>query len=1711
VTIIVVSFLLLLLIMGLTFAFYGLREAAETQIYLNSQNGGQTGVPYSVRSSSGIDQPPEPDVLFNVALGNLLYGAPDDIRGAFNSLRNQEMARTIYGWNPVDPYKPAPTIFGLDPANPGGATQAFNGVGRVGPDVMYDKQAGGNPGTYPMIQPQWVPADRINWSWMPQDAAYQALMGPYFQPVMFDSDNNYFRDPRTNLPPLVPANYRYYARNANFTYPGRNNLFLAALDPTTGKVMVPSFHRGWLQDQTIPGAMTVDAGFLANDAFLKNLMAQGTIQPNGPVPVPNTFNVADPNPWTNGVGRMLMLRPRPVDHQWPPGSGQSDFRYPTMNQDGTYGDVEILPGKTIGRQLDAMWMDLDLPVGYWRGKAYKPLVAFLVVDLDSRININVAGNFYPLPDSQQPAPAPGVSPQYSGWSNMGLGPYEVNPARVIGSNNEAAQLSMPPIRFRTATDAPPYPGPPVWTFVSPNVQNRFGANAAPDRKFRVYPNENIFVNQPSPGTGAPYYAQVDFMPQSPYNKAGLPKFSDMSNGGHNTNIVFGPPYVNANMGVPPYPDPNSRYGNGLYIPGVYDERTNHPMMYNPYLQRPRSLSNLTLNADRRYGVEELRILNEKFNYGDYSTSDIVKAASQPGGTSRIGYAGTIPGNPVNPRFAITPTSNDLNMPGASPWLPANAGANYTLTGAYPSGQVQTFTPSATFTPIGGEDFDTSSPGYSYRAKLAVLGPVDLNRKLTDYRTVTNMPLGPDNVGNFKRATQDRQDLARDIYNRLRAVTTGVFPSPPNPPIALPQPPYEVPAPVTAAVGSPEYNALRWLAQLSVNIVDAIDNDEISTPFNWNPAQSASVKNGWVYGVERPRLELNELYTRIENTAGDQGQPVAGSNNKTATNNQYTMRCWLELHNPLTPGSAGEQNADPMGDDGTHGGYRALLAEQVRQNPNNPMPTIPQTAYRVLIYKVPIGGAPGQGKWRQINTMGMNSPDNVLGVPNPALTPGSGFLKVVDFSDAAKVKSAPNGKTVQPNIAAQLQGKSFFVLGPSDDAPQGSNDAVLPDGSGFKADLTHTELNLPLTDPNDVTIDPNDGSVKPVWAPMFVLQRLANPFIQYAGQANVNAPDQPNLPDSAYVTIDYLTPDLTGVSVYDHAEFTNGKRGPDGPGMRPDLNTTYSWGRRQPYDSLIDFQDQNHYRQGAGGAAQGKIGGQTFGKHNAKNGNWPAAAAPGQGNPPGTPFESPGSQTNDTLQVPFLPLNHPDRILVSPVELMQIAATKPQELTHSFYLVSDPANPGFRRTAFTANWFDAPDSGLPAGSNKSTFLFRAFDYLRAGWFIEGIPTGGRAPGKVNLNTIFNNLASPGQTAGQFNAVADPSDANRFTQPAVDAAWSTFVGSAGITGIHQTPGMFSKQDRPLSGTAIGISKIGLPAGQNSQDQTFTRMGALWQRQQNDEDFRDGNAGSMQKYELMSKTFNQFTTRSNTFAVYMMVGYFEVRNPGPWTETNRPVLGKELGTDDGTVVRNKYFAVVDRTNLTIEPQSAGQSPKQGQPPVYFTYEPFVQLPDATNGFAVMPDPDLVPVGQPAMTQVAVRIPAESQDFGPQPPYPPNKTVKLWGYYDGTLWTMVDDPARTPNIVSYAMLDIGPKAELVRIALPQNSLETVTGTGNIILQAWDGTNNVAKPFSFRHSRGCALRLINPDPTQPIATPGNPGPQPGFNYKSQRYAGVVRYVEQLK
>ena len=178
VTVIVVAFLALLFMLGLTFVFYAIAEADSSKVYMNSTNGGHTGVAPATYEGT----PPEPDSIVNQALANLIFGVEDGLPGAFNPLRGHEMARTIYGW---------------DANNPTGNTQGFNGLGRVKAPAIYP-QLSLLPG-----QAQ----NMINYSWM--RTAIPGNNIPELNGMMYEIDNNFYRDPKTGLqnPAIAPPGF----------------------------------------------------------------------------------------------------------------------------------------------------------------------------------------------------------------------------------------------------------------------------------------------------------------------------------------------------------------------------------------------------------------------------------------------------------------------------------------------------------------------------------------------------------------------------------------------------------------------------------------------------------------------------------------------------------------------------------------------------------------------------------------------------------------------------------------------------------------------------------------------------------------------------------------------------------------------------------------------------------------------------------------------------------------------------------------------------------------------------------------------------------------------------------------------------------------------------------------------------------------------------------------------------------------------------------------------------------------------------------------------------------------------------------------------------------------------------------------------------------------------------------------------------------------
>ena len=234
-----------------------------------------------------------------------------------------------------------------------------------------------------------------------------------------------------------------------------------------------------------------------------------------------------------------------------------------------------------------------------------------------------------------------------------------------------------------------------------------------------------------------------------------------------------------------------------------------------------------------------------------------------------------------------------------------------------------------------------------------------------------------------------------------------------------------------------------------------------------------------------------------------------------------------------------------------------------------------------------------------------------------------------------------------------------------------------------------------------------------------------------------------------------------------------------------------------------------------------------------------------------------------------------------------------------------------------------------------------------------------------------------------------------------------------------------------------------------------------------------------ELLNKIYNTFTTRSNSFAIWITVGYFEVRNDGPYTDTNRPVLGKELDQNIGKNRRKRYFAIVDRTQLTTDPLNSKQ---QGMPVAYFK------------------------VDQPCVAGVpiTVNVPAIASSG------PANPTLTL--YYDENSYQI--QPQTGAQGGTQLLLDPAGNALAKQLdATAKIGPETVIVTATAAAGPSTPATITFTPAND-HPAGITFAVAQAPPNNPTGTPttpskvGHPGPQQGFDYTNLRYQGVVRVME---
>ncbi len=1478
----------------------------------------------------------------------------------------------------------------------------------------------------PLALPGVGPYDRT------QVINYAYLPGSNY---IIDPEYSWFRtDPTAVAPaPGNPDSRGNWYKNvaAPYTYPDLKDLYLAVIDTQTGQVLQPSYFRNY----------AFNTGTANPDARL----APPTVAPT------NTD-------WLTPAGRLKIIRPRPIDHVYDSGDGRgpvSDFPYPPPNADGSYtGDVINYPGSNNNQRNDSLWVYPAGPVRMFKGKRYTALIAPMVIDLGGRVNLGMAGNR--------------KGPAGAHVSSQGVVPSEVNP-RWVFDPNAASYTALTPASqtavqnllsgavFQTASG-------------NANVTGRYGTTI---------------------GTAVPPPDRLSGQSQIAFNNGFFPKHyagADVDAVGAGAADRAIPAGGNAALPSSPWPVfPTTRYPNDPAT--LTAELSNHPAQYNP------DHHNRVLETFGPFLPIDQRVLGSRYAglLEQYTRTDVARLA---------------PKQLISGNTWTTPVFDPYATPPNPP-----------VTTTDPAEVIRTLVTTFNANLNRPELVVRTGPAVSGVYPTARLGPIDVNRPLPDYRADPTKMLGPDNMANWANAQLARQRLARDIFVRLAALSE--MPGVPGTPlidgdnVAYVNTPPTNPADYTdpnndygylrlkpslyTAVPPTVVNALRDLAQVAVNMVDYLDPDDVSTTFVWNPrnptagtAQLGYILNNTtgmpsiaggaaptpvaatattpgqmlptdlgkhvVYGTEAPRLALNEVYATLTNNAQDYN-PAKGINPGTppATVQPFERRFWIELFNPM--------RADPA------------LSEN----------GLARLSYPAGVFGLTAAYSPYSIAITNFVLDGLNNPENVTGSPKhpTATAAGMSLQAIVDqfnydatdfpedpsqatpINEAATytpyppaVPSAPNTNiqryVVQPHSGAgaglnATNQNGFCVLGPVQNFP-GQDTAGNPGdpaatiriqplpGSAIDPSVRNA-LQVPLTGAGNTDADrtSNSGASGQVDV---ILRRLANPYLPPNDpvEANAGRPYDPTLPPNPYVAVDRQEK----VTVYDNVHFVQGNPTP----LTPATTTQASLGRPHPVAASLAANQTTPVTNSPMS---------TFFKH---NDNSPVVATP---------------------PAPFRWFVHLDRNVVNPVELAHVSAVRPDRVSEKFGQAGPPVK--YYQHSIESLLLPGVPGGYPVGTPPGPgYLRRALEFLAARSPQSGVPVGGRQQGLVNVNTVWHPAV--------LRALFDTNPANFFRDADVSgqpdrSAWERMTQSGGAlanSGLRsQAWPNVTPTDTPFWGKGELVMRGYNPAAmapngkplfynQNPTDDTTlypSDTTPVWPTPELRSAVGDHTAVIA---EPLKKVWNNAATTSDAFLVIMTVAFFEVRNDPATTPGGRVYLGKELYDQVPGDRRYRFFAIVDRTQLALDPSSL-------TPPVTQ-----VKQAPSTPWQTVLAE-DVVP------GQTFIKVAAATNNPTNDPAVPTN----AFAYADGTQVSLLGQALRL------GFGDAGINGEdgeaVVTAPLPPPAPVPIPQVVN-----WSNgvaTIALATPATRNHAAGTPV-------TNYLL--GNPGPQTSFDPNDPRYKAVVPY-----
>lgn len=1579
VLIVVLAMLVLFAVLGLSFVLYS--EA-------------QQSIASSAKQAVNTDSPP--DALGSVEkwMGPFIYDVSNLGDDLMNPIRAHSLSRSkwsvVYDSNPASgtfgqfvptyvPYNAANAI----PQEPGGFT--FNTI----TDSRQIVRHTWDTTSQSVFDPEWY----YNGMGLRQGA------GAY----------------NTNLSTTV--NGSPTPKNYPFTYPDRHDFYLAQMDPATGRITVPSFHR----------------------------------------PDLGSWDPSAANYLGGATGRFKTLRPHPTEHP--------NFPTVPMDPDGQYrGDVSNMKfiSATGGQQNDSLWMYAGGPVLRWRNKNYVACVAPLILDLNGRVNLSVAGNLRNTNNA--------TTGLYPHGSKEGWGPWEINP-RWIGNTNPTTLQAANNTNF-TDTD------------LIALVQRRQGNNVNPPIDPYTQQASTTRINGGKmPWQGAMFNVDGNgpttndgplTLPPPPPTYGGLPS-------GFQTTPFFNNPAAT---------------GPFRFSPTQVDVTTrlaNHPAQFNPLAyNRPPLTPGLGAGS---YGMDELIKLYARYSDPKNRQTTVT---GMPNTTSLTPAADTAVARQMR---ALTTTFSTSQQ-----WAGVTVYSRLTTDAV------------GVLNPVRLGPIDLNRPLPDYR-KNPALPPSPLN--LWNPSNGTEKPYWLAAQTARQRLARDIFIRMAARYGLIDGVNAIYYTDTGNVEVL----PALDPATDTTGNAATLMRLAQTAVNL-VDYIDGDDIvtpfvwrptaasakgvDPSNDANNYIDAAAASRV---VYGTEVPRLVINEVYSGVFNTRDD---PFTGNKATKPLKRRY----WIELHNP-TPGDAvrsdggaarlryqpgvnGTMVPDANGNSVAYPGvpynpYRVEVA--VAQPPSSSMAPVPPVTPYANALAVPLANITGG--------FGLAAGDTVA-----ALTPSATTVmaRIDNFAPSGGVLVNDEVNLVRPSDGSTVDGGNigYYLLGPEDQFPSGGvkNSVSLPDPPAGIPPKPVNALTFDATTGIPAEDDIVDADITKPKAQTnrpstVILRRLLNPYMppndpqNTGGTLDTRFPYDSTMPPNPYITVDFLE----NLPTRDRATHNN-------TSMHTSANLNApSVGRIHPYAAFPNYGTPAALMlTGAVTAVQDQTGAttppHTFFKTNAQT----------------TIENTRGGVGNQTG---FEWLVHLDRELVSLPEAAMTSRTSPALLTHAFFNGVPGTGYHGQAVGLSSNLsvrIKSSDSNLSTTNDVVRMLADNEGLLQIGSRLPGIPVGGREPGKVNLNTVNDPRV--------LAAVFDPQAGNSFASTNatyLSTLWATYFTPGALPTyplITRTPyGTPRATVNEVPNPSTNVADYPFAWGMTSWGPT-TYPGDLqpsrdhpFGRRANDDPantltpnpFVFPNyfappvlaTGANHPYllnEPLQKAWNNLTPVSDSFLIVMTVGFFEVENAGPWGVNNQPQLGKELFDKVPGDLRTQFAGVIDRSQLFTQ---------------------IVQS-DPTSGLAlgtvntVAADPSSNPVPRGVQTKMVndSLVGSTTIDIEAIPPggvRPDGVTVQnnqcaILG--DGVVFT----------VTAGSQIRVGYGDSLAATTTPppgDGEWLTVTAVTqrqwpdqNLALQNVPGqvTLTVA-PTTRAHAAGTPVGNV---------VFGNPGPQPGVRLSDLQRRGVVPYFTRL-